>query len=77
MVFEIHFLDPGDQGAEKDKQNYEGSTALTYAIDFGHFKIAELLVARGADIQTKDAKGRTPKNHAEASENDAFLSLFD
>ena len=65
-----------NKGADLNKQNYEGATALTYAIDHGHLAIAQLLLEKGALTNTKDAKGKTPQDHAEAQENDAFKGLF-
>ena len=37
-----------------------GSTPLHFATFKGHKEIAELLIAKGADLNAKDKKGRTP-----------------
>jgi ankyrin repeat protein len=41
-----------------------GMTPLHLAAHFGVEKVAELLVAEGANVNTRDCKGMTPKTHA-------------
>jgi hypothetical protein len=41
-----------------------GWTPLHFAAWFGHTEVAELLIAKGADVNAKDHTGRTPLNEA-------------
>ena len=38
----------------------DGWTPLHFAADKGHVQVAELLLAKGADIEAKDKVGATP-----------------
>lgn len=49
-----------NQGADLDKPDDEGNTALHLAINQGNRVIAKYLVQRGADIDKTDSAGRTP-----------------
>ena len=57
----------------KNQDDY-GLTPLQYAVGLGHKEIAELLIAKGADVNMKDNNGGTPLHfaagygHKEASE---------
>ena len=57
----------------KNQKDY-GLTPLQYAVGLGHKEIAELLIAKGADVNMKDNNGGTPLHfaagygHKEASE---------
>jgi len=47
-------------------KNKEGFTALHYAASYGYVEIAELLLARSADVNAKTGKGDTPLHYAAA-----------
>ena len=42
------------QGANKDLQDNNGSTALIYAVEYQHFEVAEQLVKLNADLNVKN-----------------------
>ena len=58
-------------------KNDNGATALHHAALMGHFKIAQLLIADGADLQARDHQGRTPLMVARASGHDNVVKLID
>jgi ankyrin repeat protein len=45
-------------------KNGEGFTALHYAASYGYREIAELLLAKNADVNAKTGKGNTPLHYA-------------
>ena len=52
-------------GASLDTQTFDyGDTALIWAIKLGHTRIAEFLIAQGADVTLKDTAGRDALRHA-------------
>lgn len=53
------------RGAKLDTQTFDyGDTALIWAIKLGHTRIAEFLIAQGADLSLKDKAGRDALRHA-------------
>lgn len=65
----------GDEPAAINAFSGDGWTALHLAAFFGHTKIAELLLAHGADVaaQSKNANRNTPL-HAALAGNHAFVA---
>src|SRR3989442_12803832 len=63
------------EGAAIDAYNRDGRTPLPLAAFFGHPKIAELLIGRGADAaaRSKNANGNTPL-HAALAGNHKFVA---
>jgi ankyrin repeat protein len=51
----------------------EGLTPLRIAAQFGHKDVAELLLAKGADVNTKDEDGYTPLHFTAARPDIADL----
>ena len=51
-------------GAILNQKNDLRQTPLHSAIEYGYKKIAELLIAKGADINSRDIKGSTPLDYA-------------
>ncbi|QSQ22445.1 ankyrin repeat domain-containing protein [Pyxidicoccus parkwayensis] len=49
-----------DAGARVDVRGYGGTTPLHRAAGYGYAPMAELLLARGADVNAMDGLGRTP-----------------
>ena len=53
------------RGAKLDTQTFDyGDTALIWAVKLGHTRIAEFLIAQGADFKLKDKAGRDALQHA-------------
>jgi ankyrin repeat protein len=46
--------------AKKNREQAQKNRSLFKATEVGDIKLAEILIARGADVNTKDWKGRTP-----------------
>jgi len=44
--------------------NVHGCTPLHCAVRYGHKEVAQLLIAKGADVNAKDTRGRTPADLA-------------
>ncbi|XP_075526419.1 acyl-CoA-binding domain-containing protein 6-like isoform X2 [Dermacentor variabilis] len=55
-------------------QDEEGQTPLHYASSCGHLQVAELLLKRGAQRDTKDVDGQTPAQVALSPELETLLS---
>ena len=49
---------------DAENQNMAGMTALHMACRNGHTDIVNMLLARGADLEKQDSKGRTCVHHA-------------
>jgi ankyrin repeat protein len=56
-----------------DQANNAGETALSFAVMFGRLDFIAPLVARGADLQHRDAQGDTPYQVAEKQHNVAAM----
>ena len=63
-------------GARINDQNYCMKTALHAAVSLGHFDIAKLLIERGAKLDIKDEKQRTPLDLAKLTKNDQMMQLL-
>ena len=62
------------KGVEIDQENiYSGQTLLHLASRRGDLKIAEFLLDKGADINKKDIRKRTPLDYAKNTEMRSFL----
>lgn len=55
--------------ARIDHRDDDGATALHRAAEEGHLQMVELLVAKGADVDALDARGRTPAVRAELAKH--------
>ena len=62
-----------DAGATVNGSDRNGLTALHGAAEHGWNETVKVLVADGADLQPKDAKGLTPMDHAAGRHERAFL----
>lgn len=65
-----------DAGAEVNQTNSNGATALTFAATFGHLKIAEMLLKKGADVRARDSRSKNPLDHAEIQGNQEMYDLL-
>ena len=55
-----------EHGANLNTQTFDyGDTALIWAVKLGHARVAEFLLARGADFKLKDKEGRDALRHAQ------------
>ena len=68
-----HLADDADVNA---KAGYKGWTALHYATDEGHGEIAELLIAKGADVNAMADIGATPLHPAALSGHKEIAELL-
>ena len=53
-----------------------GKTPLMYAAKYNHVEIAKILIASGADVLTKNQKGRTAKDYARKYGNRAVYDFL-
>ena len=63
-------------GADIDKPDSQGSTAILIAVQFGKTKLAQYLVAGGAKLDVANAKGATPLLVASAQASEKMVELF-
>ena len=64
-------------GTDVNVQDFDGWTPLHWAAMEGHKKIAELLIANGADVNMKSSSlGRTPLQHAAQLGHKKIAELF-
>lgn len=63
-------------GANLEKVNRQGMTALIMAAREGHHESVKLLLAAGADKKVADFTGRSAKDWAQESRNQATLNLL-
>jgi ankyrin repeat protein len=66
-----------DAGADVNQRNYQGANALTFAATFGHLEIAEMLLFKGADMNARDVRGKSPIDHAVIQENYEMVALME
>jgi len=52
------------RGADIERRNPQGGTALRSAADAGHIEIVKLLLDKGAKASVRDTFGRTPLDYA-------------
>ena len=65
------------RGAKLDTQTFDyGDTALIWAVKLGHTRIAEFLIAQGADLKLKDKAGRDALQHARELERKEIERLL-
>ena len=65
-----------DAGAPIDAPHEDGDTALHHAIRMGHFGVARLLIARGANQTFQNGEGKLARDYCHNSEW-AELGLHD
>ena len=65
-----------DYGADPNRRNYDGVTALHNAVIESHVNIAEALLDHGADTTVRDRLGNTPVDLALRSDSNKVCSLF-
>eukprot|EP01041_Mallomonas_annulata_P000359 gene359-658_t len=56
-----------DRGADINRPNKRGETAMHAAASNGSLLVCRLLIERGADLDAKDVKGRTPYDMADVN----------
>lgn len=72
-------LDQGGKEGEEvhiDIRDEEGRTLLHWAVDGDHQVLVDLLLARGADVTTKDGEGETPLDYARLCEHEALVKVL-
>ncbi|KAI7744844.1 hypothetical protein M8C21_029839 [Ambrosia artemisiifolia] len=65
-----------EAGIPVDIKDSEGRAPLHWAVDRGHFKTAELLLSRNADVNLKDNEGQTPLHYAAVCERERIAELL-
>ena len=64
------------QGADLNKADSNGTTALLYASIFSLNDIAEVLLNGGANPALKDSKGNTALDYAILTQNETLIKLL-
>jgi ankyrin repeat protein len=64
-----------ENGADVNKADEKGTTALHYATMFNNVEIAEKLINAGAKANMKDSSGKTAYDHALAYKNQKLITL--
>lgn len=59
-----------------DEADSYGMTALHWAVDKGHYRVAEWLIAEGADVNVKDKNGETPLNYTISKEYSSRMATM-
>jgi ankyrin repeat protein len=66
-----------DQGADKDKADNDGNTALHLAAENGHFEVANVLLSWGAKLDLCNNQGQTPSDIARAHDHEAVREAIE
>ena len=66
-----------DRGADVNRQDGDGFTALTIAAEEGHWDVVRLLASRGADIDHRDATGLSALDRAAAGGESGIVSFLE
>jgi len=61
---------------KKDAVDFEGNTALHFAVTYGHLKITYFLLMSGANPKIKNILQAKPEDIAKSEQNDSILHLF-
>jgi len=61
-----------DAGADINARHEGGDTALHHALRMGHFSVARLLLARGADQTIRNNEGKLPRDYCSSIEWDGL-----
>jgi hypothetical protein len=64
------------QGADLNRADSNGTTALLYASIFSLNEIASLLLIGGADSKRKDSRGNSALDYAILSQNETLIKLL-
>ncbi|MCH9660599.1 MAG: ankyrin repeat domain-containing protein, partial [Bacteroidetes bacterium] len=56
--------------------NFNGSTALIFAVTFNRVDMISLLLNNGADVNLKDDRGNTAISHAQMQKNAVVVDLL-
>ena len=62
--------------ADVNQVNFNGASALIFAVTFGQNEIAKKLIEAGADLNIKDHNGKTALDHAILQENKEMIELL-
>lgn len=63
-------------GAEANRRNGEGQTALHWSSQNGHIEVAKVLLAHGADLEPVDSDEALPLHWAEAEGHEDLVEFF-
>ena len=66
-----------EKGANVNERNPMGATCLIYAVTLNREEIAKLLVAHGAAIEPKDARGNSALDHARIQGIPTLINLLE
>ena len=66
-----------EKGANVNARNAMGATCLIYAVTLNRAEITKLLIAHGADIEPKDARGNSALDHAKIQGIPALINLLE
>ena len=73
----LWFENHSDESLEVESTDSERSeTSLTWAVKYEHIAVVELLLNKGAEVESKDASGKTPLDWAKEEGHQEIVELL-